>query len=166
MTIRPFAVANISKMTGQAYRLLTEAEYEYATRGGTQTAYPWGDDIGKNNANCNGCGSQWDNSQPAPAGSFAANRFGLYDMVGNVWEWVEDCYHPSYEVDTPQGKVDAPGDGSDWTAACPDDRRRVERGGSWSYDPNDIRSALRDRDTTVFRSINVGFRVGRTLVTP
>jgi formylglycine-generating enzyme required for sulfatase activity len=83
-------VAWLSKKTGKDYRLLTEAEYEYATRAGTQTAYPWGNDIGKNNANCDGCGSQWDNEQTAPVGSFAPNSFGLYDMVGNVWQWVED----------------------------------------------------------------------------
>src|SRR5262249_45386591 len=74
----------LSRATGRSYRLLTEAEYEYAARGGTQTPYPWDDDIGKNNANCNGCSSKWDNMQTAPVGSFAANRFGLHDMVGNV----------------------------------------------------------------------------------
>jgi formylglycine-generating enzyme required for sulfatase activity len=77
-------VAWLSNKTGQTYRLLTEAEYEYATRAGTTTAYPWGDEIGKNNANCSACGSQWDRKQTAPVGSFTANGFGLYDMVGNV----------------------------------------------------------------------------------
>jgi hypothetical protein len=72
----------LSKKTGKSYRLLTEAEYEYATRAGTETAYPWGAEIGKGNANCNGCGSQWDGNQTAPVGSFDPNRFGLYDMVG------------------------------------------------------------------------------------
>ena len=100
-------VAWLSKMTGEPYRLLTEAEYEYATRAGTTTAYPWGDDIGTNKANCNGCGSQWDNKQTAPVGSFAPNGFGLFDMVGNVWEWVEDCYNDNYNG--------APTDGSAWT---------------------------------------------------
>jgi len=94
-------VAWFSKLTGKQYRLLTEAEYEYAARAGKQTAYPWGDTIGNNNSNCRGCGSQWDGKQTAPVGSFAPNRFGLYDMVGNIWEWVEDCYHSSYEVQTP-----------------------------------------------------------------
>src|SRR5215216_3013116 len=83
-------VAWLSQMTGKPYRLLSDAEFEYAARAGTQTVYPWGDDIGENNANCVGCGSQWTGSagtwQTAPVGSFAANRFGLYDMVGNVWK--------------------------------------------------------------------------------
>src|SRR5262249_10640723 len=87
----------LAKMTGKPYRLLTEAEYEYATRAETQTAYPWGDDIGRNNANCNGCGSKWDATQTSPVGSFKPNAFGLYDMVGNVFEWVEDCNHDNYD---------------------------------------------------------------------
>ena len=75
------------------YRLLTEAEWEYAARAGSTTAYLWGDEIGKGNANCSDCGSQWDNRQTAPVGSFAPNAFGLHDMDGNVWQWVQDCYH-------------------------------------------------------------------------
>jgi formylglycine-generating enzyme required for sulfatase activity len=90
-------VAWLGKVTGKPYRLLSESEYEYATRAGTTTAYPWGNDIGKNNANCNGCGSKWDNIQTAPVDSFAPNKFGLYDMVGNVFEWVEDCAHGNYQ---------------------------------------------------------------------
>ena len=57
------------------------------------TAYFWGDDIGKGNVNCTGCGSQWDAQQTSPVGSFKPNAFGLYDMAGNVWQWVQDCYH-------------------------------------------------------------------------
>jgi formylglycine-generating enzyme required for sulfatase activity len=89
------------EITGKTYRLLTEAEYEHATRAGTKTAYPWGDAIGGNNANCAGCGSRWDVAQTAPVGSFAPNKFGLYDMVGNVWEWVEDCLHEDYSPAPP-----------------------------------------------------------------
>ncbi len=90
----------LSRITGKRYRLLSEAEYEYAARAGTRTAYPWGDEIrlnGKPMPNCSGCGSQWDGKQTAPVGSFTANRFDLYDMVGNVWEWTEDCWNDSYE---------------------------------------------------------------------
>jgi formylglycine-generating enzyme required for sulfatase activity len=147
-------VAWLSKMTGKPYRLLTEAEYEYATRAGTQTAYPWGDDIGKNNANCNGCGSKWDNTQTAPVGSFAANRFGLYDMVGNVWEWVEDCYHENY--------VGEPTDGSAWIEGG-DCNRHIVRGGGASVSPAYVRSAARNWGSTDSRVNDVGFRVGRTL---
>jgi formylglycine-generating enzyme required for sulfatase activity len=158
-------VAWLSRVTGKTYRLLTEAEYEYATHAviettATETAYPWGNDIelnGKAMANCRGCGSEWD-GKTAPVGSFSPNKFGLYDMVGNVYEWVEDCYHPNYK--------DAPGDGSDWTAGCPDNNIRVVRGGSWSYTPGSLRSAGRGRTTADVRGDNVGFRVARTLVTP
>jgi formylglycine-generating enzyme required for sulfatase activity len=146
----------LSKKTGKTYRLLTEAEYEYATRAGTQTAYPWGNDIGENNANCNGCGSQWGGKQTAPVGSFAANAFGLYDMVGNVWAWTEDCWHENYNQ--------APADGSTWTSA--DCKYRVVRGGSWLDGPGDLRSAVRVGFTTGDRYGGLGFRVGRTLLPP
>jgi formylglycine-generating enzyme required for sulfatase activity len=70
---------------------LSEAEWEYAARAGSTTAFWWGQDVGKGNANCAGCGSEWDNTKTAPVGSFKANDFGPYDTVGNVSEWVEDC---------------------------------------------------------------------------
>jgi formylglycine-generating enzyme required for sulfatase activity len=153
-------VAWLSQMTGKPYRLLSDAEFEYAARAGTQTAYPWGDDIGENNANCVGCGSQWTGSagtwQTAPVGSFAANRFGLHDMVGNVWKWVQDCYHPNYNG--------APTDGSTWTGG--DCTARVIRGGSWGGGPEYVRPAFRDRASTNDRNYTMGFRVGRTLVVP
>jgi formylglycine-generating enzyme required for sulfatase activity len=149
-------VAWLSRIVGKEYRLLSEAEYEYAARAGTQTVYPWGDDIGKNNANCGGCGSQWDGEQTAPVGSFAANGFGLYDMVGNVWEWTDDCHHNNYN--------EAPANGAAWTGDDCD--YRVVRGGSWYGPPDGLRSARRDGSTTVDREFNLGFRVGRTLLTP
>jgi formylglycine-generating enzyme required for sulfatase activity len=143
-------------MTGQPYRLLTEAEWEYAARAGATTAYYWGGEIGKENANCNNCGSEWDNRQTSPVGSFKPNAFGLYDMAGNVWQWVQDCYHGDYE--------EAPTDGSAWTSG--DCSNRVVRGGSWNYSPQLLRSANRIRSATDGRNNSLGFRVGRTLVTP
>jgi formylglycine-generating enzyme required for sulfatase activity len=145
----------LSKITGKPYRLLSEAEYEYAARAGTLTAYPWGDDIKLNGTamtNCDGCGSQWDKQQTAPVGSFAANRFGLYDMVGNVWEWVEDCYHDDYNG--------APADGSPWIGNCGD---RVVRAGAWDIAPRNVRSALRAGINTDNRANYLGFRVARAL---
>jgi formylglycine-generating enzyme required for sulfatase activity len=147
-------VAWLSRMTGKPYRLLTEAEYEYAARGGTQTAYPWGDEIGKNNANCAVCRSEWDNQGTAPVGKFVPNGFGLYDIVGNAFTWVEDCYHDDYDG--------APTDGSAWlTGDC---RTHVVRGGSWGQPAQLLRSAYRHR--RVFSDDHdyfVGFRVARTL---
>ena len=147
----------LSRITGEHYRLLSEAEYEYAARAGTETQYPWGDEIklnGEAMANCNGCGSQWDRKQTAPVDSFSANRFGLYQMVGNVWEWTEDCRNDSYSGSPPA-------DGSPWTSG--DCRRRVVRGGSW----NTFRviSALRTAIRTLpYRLNDLGFRVARTLL--
>ena len=89
-------VAWLTRESGTPYRLLSEAEWEYVARAGSETAYSWGEGIGRNRANCDGCGSRWDNEQTAPVGSFQANAFGLYDMHGNVWERVEDCWNDSY----------------------------------------------------------------------
>lgn len=154
----------LSRVTGKPYRLLTEAEYEYATRAGTTTIFPWGDVVGEGNANCVGCGTPWNDKQTAPVGSFAPNKFGLYDMVGNVWEWVEDCFHPAYEIETQQGKVAAPRDGSAWIDRDCDSH--VTRGGSWANNANDIRSPSRYGTSTGYRGVNTGFRVGRTLSIP
>jgi formylglycine-generating enzyme required for sulfatase activity len=144
----------LSRLTGKDYRLLSEAEWEYAARAGTTTAYAWGDEMGKGNANCNGCGSQWDNKQTAPVGSFKLNAFGFHDMHGNVWEWVEDVWHDNY-----QG---APTDAHPWIE---DGARslRVVRGGSWVDNPGLLRSAYRQRDDPGTGDTYSGFRVARTL---
>jgi len=142
-----------SKMTGRPYRLLTETEWEYAARAGSATAYFWGDQIGEGNANCNDCGSQWDGRQTSPVGSFKPNAFGLYDMAGNVWQWVQDCYHDDYNG--------APTDGSAWIIG--DCSRRVVRGGSWGNVPQYLRSATRDWFSADDRDFHVGFRLGRAL---
>jgi formylglycine-generating enzyme required for sulfatase activity len=151
----------LSHMTGKPYRLLSEAEYEYATRAGSQTRYPWGDDVGNNNAQCANCGSATV-SRPVAVDAFPANAFGLVEMLGNVWEWVGDCYHPSYHITTDKGEVvDAPNDGSAWTE--PDCHAHAVRGGSWFNDARGIRSASRDITEDGGANFFLGFRVARSL---
>ena len=150
-------VAWLSQVTGKTYRLLSEAEYEYVTRAGTTTSYPWGDEIGVNNANCDGCGSKWDAEQTAPAGSFGPNKFGLYDTVGNVWQWTEDCLHLDYSG--------APPDGSAWLEANDGDcSNRMMRGGDYGASVNGIRASSRGWNTSEGRNSIFGFRIARTLL--
>ena len=143
----------LSWKTRKAYRLPSESEWEYAARAGTQTAYSWETGIGSGRANCNGCGSRWDNDQTAMVGSFMANAWGLHDMHGNVWEWVEDCWNGNY--------AGAPRNGTAWlSGSCSE---RVLRGGSWFSTPSNLRAAYRNRTSTGHRSSYLGFRVVRTL---
>jgi formylglycine-generating enzyme required for sulfatase activity len=135
------------------YRLPSEAEWEYAARAGTRTARWWGDGIGRNNANCARCGSRWDQRQTAPVGSFPANPFGLYDMLGNVTQWTEDCWNESY--------ISAPIDGTPWVKDnC---QRRLARGGDFAGFPQVIRSATRFGLFADDRINLGGFRVAKTL---
>ena len=131
----------LSTQTGKTYRLPTEAEWEYAARAGTSMAYSWGDEIGTNRANCSGCKGSTSVSRTDAVGSFAANAFGLFDMHGNVWEWVEDCYVNTY--------TGAPSDGSARNSGCPATAaaRTLARGGSWSNGPREVRSATRSSCT-------------------
>jgi formylglycine-generating enzyme required for sulfatase activity len=139
---------------GALYRLPSEAEWEYAARAGTKTAYWWGDSIGQNNAVCDVCGTHWDNKQTAPVGSFQANPFGLYDMNGNVWELTADCWSEGYSAD-------APSDGSPFVAAnC---SYYTMRGGSWGSDPWNLRSTGRGRASPEDRGNDIGFRVAREI---
>ncbi len=142
-----------------AYRLPSEAEWEYACRAGTTTPFSFGATISTTQANyCGeytyGAGKKGENREKTtPVGSFSANAFGLHDMHGNVWEWCEDAWNANYNG--------APTDGSAWLTV--DASSRVLRGGSWSIDPQDLRSAARGRyDPTVRVSI-IGFRVARTV---
>ncbi len=146
-------------MTGSGCRLPSEAEWEYAARAGTTTEFalpaPDGsDDIaGKGLANCEGCGGEWDDKdRTAPVGSFEPNAWGLYDMHGNVREWVEDCWHESYEG--------APEDGRPWLQENDGDCGfRVLRGGSWGDARGGARSAFRYGYSPVGRLDLIGFRV-------
>jgi formylglycine-generating enzyme required for sulfatase activity/tRNA A-37 threonylcarbamoyl transferase component Bud32 len=143
----------LSQVTGKSYRLPGEAEWEYAARAGTTTARWWGDPIGDGNANCAGCGSKWDSKSTSPVGSFRPNPFGLYDMLGNVWQWTGDCWNDSY--------VNAPSDSSIALASGECDRR-VARGGSWNYEPWIVRAGFRYWTISGNRYNNDGFRVART----
>jgi formylglycine-generating enzyme required for sulfatase activity len=140
----------LSSKTGKTYRLPSEAEWEYAARAGTTTAYYWGDEIGRGHANCDGCSSQWDTKQTAPVGSFASNPWGLHDMQGNVWQWTQDCWHDSY--------TGAPTDGSAWKSGCGE---RADRGGSWKFTSSYLRMAYRTKSGAAESSNNQGFRLAR-----
>ncbi|HET9688781.1 MAG TPA: formylglycine-generating enzyme family protein [Pseudolabrys sp.] len=147
-------VAWLSQLTGADYRLLTEAEWEYAARAGAKTRYSWGDQPREGNANCDGCGSKWDLRQTAPVGSFNPNSLGLYDMHGNVWEWVEDSWHENYDV--------TPKDGSAWLQGD-DPNYRIIRGGSWRNESEHVRAAARFKRNVNVRFDTLGFRVARTM---
>ncbi|BDV42282.1 protein 3-oxoalanine-generating enzyme family protein [Geotalea uraniireducens] len=143
----------LSQQTGRKYRLPSEAEWEYAARGGKDTPFWWGGTAGENRADCKGCGSRWDNRQTAPVGSFPASPYGLYDTAGNVWEWCLDTWHEGYDG--------APTDGRAWLGG--DDERRVQRGGSFGSKPRYIRSSARGRGAPDGRYVYLGFRLLREL---
>lgn len=162
-------LAWLSDRTGKKYRLPSEAEFEYGLRAGSTTRYPWGDgDPDKVVGNFTGEGDRspskrsWSSAfprysdgywGPAPVKAFPADAYGLYDMEGNVSEWVEDCWHDNY--------VRAPRDSKAWVN--PGCERHVVRGGSWGSDPDQVRSAFRLAATSEARSARVGFRVARDL---
>ena len=158
----------LSRKTGKHYRLPSEAEWEYAARANTVTARYWGNNpheackyanvADKSAQTCAGALS-WSAhdctdgySYTSPAGKFKANRFGLHDMLGNLWEWTEDSYHDSYNG--------APANGSAWQGK---DAKRIIRGGSWNNGPTRVRAAKRGRDQPTSRFSNIGFRVARSL---
>lgn len=143
----------LGKITGKPYRLPTEAEWEFADRGGTTTAYWWGDQMRKGNANCKDCGDPWHKEGPESAGSFAPNPLGLYDMNGGVWEWTADCWHNTY-----QG---APVDGHAWDS--PGCEMRVIRGGSWREGAGYMLTATRFKYSAGVRQSQNGFRVAKDL---
>jgi formylglycine-generating enzyme required for sulfatase activity len=159
----------LGQRTGRSYRLLTEAEWEYAARAGTTTARFWGDAGVMSCGFANGAdfttqvhvpgAAEWEIARcddryayTAPVGSYRANSFGLHDMLGNVWEWTQDCWNESFRG--------APADGSAWAAG--DCFLRVVRGGSWEDAPLGLRAAYRVGSPTVIRVWIRGFRVART----
>jgi formylglycine-generating enzyme required for sulfatase activity/serine/threonine protein phosphatase PrpC len=142
----------LSRQTGKQYRLPTEAEWEYAARAGTTGNYWWGHNLGSGNAHCMGCDTGLDPRNPTRIGRFRPNQFGLYDMSGNVQEWVYDCYHPSYDG--------APSDGSVFEGG--DCTRRVVRGGAFGGGANSLRSAHRDKFPPNQGNDSTGIRLVRT----
>jgi formylglycine-generating enzyme required for sulfatase activity len=139
----------LSRETGAHYRLPTEVEWEHAARAGSEMSFPWGDELGSNRANCDGCGSQWDDKQTAPVGSFAPNAWGLYDVIGNVAEWTCSMRDP---------------DPAHSFARCDsiyETRRRAYRNGAWSDDEERLGVAFRDWNVALRRTDDVGFRLVR-----
>jgi len=159
----------LAEKTGRPYRLLTEAEWEYAARGGSTGSYSFGNDEkdlcrygnGVDRTARNALADLRGASQAAlcddgyaytsPVGTFAANGFGLYDMQGNAWQWTEDCWHANY--------IGAPSDGSAWLLG--DCSRHVLRGGAWSSLPTGLRAASRLSSDSLYRASFFGLRVAR-----
>ncbi len=165
-------IAWLNAKAGGGYRLLTEAEWEYVARAGSATAYPWGSDIDDGCAHMNGfdqvirdkkgdlykgeaisfanCSDGYSNT--SPVGSYAANGFGIYDLIGNLGEWVEDCSTPSYVSMR-----------SDGTAEGGDCSKRMVRGGSWGTQPRQLRSAERIQYSPTDMDNSIGIRVAKSL---
>lgn len=143
----------LSKQTGKRYRLLSEAEWEYAARAGTTASYWWGLTPGAGNAHCFDCKSDFSTSKPAKVGTYQPNPFGLYDTAGNMFEWVHDCYHRNYK--------DAPADGSVWEGG--DCEVRIVRGGAYRSPASSMRVENRDKFPSGRGQYNVGIRIARDL---
>jgi formylglycine-generating enzyme required for sulfatase activity len=152
-------VSWLSAKTGKPYRLLSEAEWEYAARAGTTTPFGFGATISPSQANFDGSTdgsgpSELNRQKTLPVGSFPANAFGLHDMHGNAWEWVEDCWHDDYTAK-------APTDGSAWVEdGC---RGHVGRGGSWEDSQSELRSSARSGGFKDELSSTDGLRIARGL---
>ncbi len=137
-------IAWLNRKTGKSYRLPTAQEWEYAALAGASTTFDWGNAIGKNKTNCDGCGSKWDGRQTAPVASFKANRFGMYDMTGNVSEWTSSCF-PTRERSS---------------HTC---MTYIYKGGAWSYPVKSMDPRLYGSADGHTRENFLGFRLARTL---
>lgn len=149
-------IAWLKLSTGRSFRLPSESEWEYAARAGSTTNFPWGDEIGVGNANCNGCGGEYDGYR-SPIGSYSVNAFGLYDVIGGVGEWVEDQYYSNYDG--------APNDGSSWIKTELATDLRVARGGGFGGFVGQYiySSSTRGRVSTDFRDDSLGFRMAEDI---
>jgi formylglycine-generating enzyme required for sulfatase activity len=159
----------LSAKTGHAYRLPSEAEWEFAARAGTTTAYWWGDDLpsdGKIRAACSACGSEWDGKAPAPADAFEPNPWGLRNVHGNVWEWTADFYCEDYASGPKDGSPRITDDCAPVDDQLPSRGLRSMRGGSAFYSARVMRSGMRARNVPDFRNFSVGFRIARDLQKP
>ena len=140
----------LSKKSGRVLRLPTEAEWEYAARGGTATVYWWGDVWQDQMGVCQKCGTEWDGRMTAPVGTFQPNPYGLHDMTGNVYEWCLDHKHDTYDG--------APSTAEPWTEGG-QPGLRISRGGSWRDDIREFRPSARCWDKVDYKYTDTGFRV-------
>lgn len=139
----------LSKKSGQSFRLPTEAEWEYAARTGTRTTYWWGNKFMPGYANCKDCAAEEQNGKTTPAGTFPPSPWGLYDMLGNVYEWTLDDRHRNY--------IGAPTDGSAWTEK--ESNSKINRGGSFLNHRSQLRVSARDWERAANGHDSLGFRV-------